>query len=304
VLIVTSAEAPGFYLQRALDVAEGADVSALRARVVTAPEIAGGRAEMIARHRALVLLATRSLDRAARDAITNFVRSGGGVLIAASPDVDPSGVTALFGWSHSTFASAEPRVSSFAVTDPRHPIFRPFGASAANFGGVRVARAWRVNAEGWQVSARFDDGTPALLERGEGEGRVVVFASDLDRRWNDFPLHPTFVPFVTEAVRHVALKSVEPDSFMVGRVPASVSAEPGVHRLESGRVITVNVDPRESSLAAMTPQEFAGMLEPVQMSAGDRPVREEQTEARQNLWQYGLILMLTALVVESFVGRA
>ena len=109
---------------------------------------------------------------------------------------------------------------------------------------------------------------------------------------------------MTEAVRHVALKSVEPDSFLVGRVPASVSAEPGVHRLESGRVITVNVDPRDSSLAAMTPQEFAGMLEPVQMSAGDRPVREEQTEARQNLWQYGLILMLTALVVESFVGRA
>jgi hypothetical protein len=304
VLIVTSPDAPGFYLQRALDVAESGDVTALRARAVTPPEIAGGRAAMIARHRAIVLLATRSLDRAAREAITAFVRSGGGLFVAASPEVEPSVVTALFGWNASSFVAADARPSTFTVTDARHPIFRPFGGFAANLGAVRFNRTWRVNAEGWQVSARFDDGTAALMERGEGEGRVVVFASDLDRRWNDFPLHPTFVPFVTEAVRHVALKTVEPDSFMVGRVPASVSPEPGVHRLESGRVITVNVDPRESSLAAMTAAEFGGMLEPVQIAAADRPAREEQTEARQNLWQYGLILMLVVLVAESCVGRA
>ncbi len=54
----------------------------------------------------------------------------------------------------------------------------------------------------------------------------------------------------------------------------------------------------------MTAAEFGGMLEAVQIAAADRPAREEQTEARQNLWQYGLILMLVVLVAESFVGRA
>jgi hypothetical protein len=304
ILIVASADASGFYLQRALDVAQGADVAALPARVAASAEIAGGRSASIARHRAVVLLSTRNLDRAARDGITSFVRSGGGLLIAASPDVEPSVVAALFGWNTNAFMPAETRAASFTATDVRHPIFRPFGALIANLGSVRFSRAWRVNPEGWQLAARFDDGTPALAERSEGEGRVVLFASDLDRRWNDFPLHPSFVPFVTEAVRHVALKTVEPDAFVVGRVPASVSAEPGVHRLESGRVITVNVDPRESSLAAMTPDEFTAMLEPVQMRPVDRPAREEQTEARQNLWQYGLMLMLAVLVVESFAGRA
>ena len=38
----------------------------------------------------------------------------------------------------------------------------------------------------------------------DGQGRVVLFASDLDRRWNDFPLHPSFVPFAMETLRHVA----------------------------------------------------------------------------------------------------
>jgi len=33
-------------------------------------------------------------------------------------------------------------------------------------------------------------------------------------------------------------------------------------------------------------------------------VKAAQAEARQNLWQYGLLLMMVALVAESFVGRA
>ena len=285
VMIVTSPDAPGFYLQRALDAAQGSEVGAPRARLVAAAEIAGGRAEAIARHRALVLLSTRSLDRAAREAMALFVRSGGGMLVAASPDVEPSVVASLFGWKDSAFQPGETRASSFAATDARHPIFRPFGSFAANLGAVRFNRTWRVDPAGWNVAARFDDGAPALLERAEGEGRVVLFASDLDRRWNDFPVQPSFVPFVAEAVRHVALTAVEPDAFLIGRVPASVRPEPGVQRLESGRVVTVNVDPRESSTAAMTPSEFAAMLEPVETPGGGRPLREEQTEARQSLWQ-------------------
>jgi hypothetical protein len=304
VLVVTSADASGFYLQRALEAAQGADVMGLNARLVSPSEIAGGRAASVSRHRAVVLLSTRSLDRAAREAISTFVRSGGGLLIAASSDVEPAVVAALFGWDAASLFPAESRRGSFTATDVRHPIFRQFGPFAANLGNVRFTRAWRVDPEGWHVTARFDDGTPALLERPEGEGRVVLFASDLDRRWNDFPLHPTFVPFVTEAVRHVALGSVEGDTFLVGRVPASVSPEPGVHRLESGRVITVNVDPRESSVGVLTEEEFAGMLERVSVATEDRPVGDEQTEARQSLWQYGLLLMLATLVAESFIGKA
>ena len=44
----------------------------------------------ILRHRALVLLATRTLDREAREAIVEFVRKGGGLFIAASADTTKS----------------------------------------------------------------------------------------------------------------------------------------------------------------------------------------------------------------------
>ncbi|HVL69927.1 MAG TPA: VWA domain-containing protein [Vicinamibacterales bacterium] len=304
VLVVTSAEAPGFYLQRALHAAADSGEEALAARLVTPAEIAGGRAAAIQRHRAVVLLTTRSLDRTAREALTAFVTGGGGLMIAAAPDVEPDVIATMFGWSGSALsADGEPRRASLAATDIRHPIFRPFGALATNLGNVRFTRAWRVAPDGWHVAARFDDGAPALLERTHGEGRIVLFASDLDRRWNDFPLHPAFVPFVVEAVRHVAARAAEPDLFVVGRVPPGVGAEPGVHRLESGRLVAVNVDPRESSTAVLTAEEFAAMIEQVEASPLSRAAEAEQIESRQSLWQYGLLLMLAVLVVESFVGR-
>jgi hypothetical protein len=303
VMIVASPDAPGFYLQRALDAAQEGDLTSLRAELVAPAQIAAGRAASIAQQRAVVLLTTRGLDRAAREAIAAFVRSGGGLLIAASPDVEASVIAPVFGWAPDSFQPAEARQASLTATDVRHPIFRPFGAFAANLGNVRFERAWRVEGAGWHVPARFDDGSPALLERREGEGRVVLFASDLDRRWNDFPLHPSYVPFVTETIRHIGSRTVEPDTFLVGRAPAAVRAEPGVHRLDSGRVVTVNVDPRESSTSATTAEEFAAMLEPVEVTAPEGTAKEEQLEARQSLWQYGLVLMLGVLIVESFVGK-
>lgn len=306
VLVVTSQDASGFYLQRALDAAQDGDVAPFRARLVSPSEIAGGRAESLGRHLAVVLLSTRSLDRSAREAIAAFAKSGGGVLIAAAPDVEPAVVASMFGWDASGFrADGDTRSAFLSATDVRHPIFQPFGTLSANLGQVRFTRAWQVDGAGWHVAARFDDGSPALLERAHGNGRVVLFASDLDRRWNDFPLHPMFVPFAVETVRHVASRTTEPAEFTVGRVPAGIQADPGVHRLESGRLIAVNVDPRESGTGVMTPQEFAAMVEPVPQATTDqRAVRNEQVEARQSLWQYGLILMLLALVAESFVGRA
>jgi hypothetical protein len=305
VLVVTSGGSSGFFLQRALDAAQSSGAGTFRAELVTPGQIAGGRAENIARHRAVVLLSTRGLDRPAREAIAAFVKEGGGVFIAASPDVDPEVVASMFGWKAGAFVPAgDVNPATLAATDMRHPILRPFGGLAANLGSVRVTRAWRVDADGWHVAARFDHGAPALLDRSHGAGRIVLFATDLDRRWNDFPVHPAFVPFVLESVRHVASRAVEADIYTVGRVPPGIQSDPGIHRLESGRVVAVNVDTRESGIGVMTAEEFTAMVEPVQQAPVNQAVRSEQIEARQSLWQYGLLLMLGALIVESFVGRA
>jgi hypothetical protein len=162
-----------------------------------------------------------------------------------------------------------------------------------------------VAGTGWDVAARFTDGSPALLERRDGAGRIVLFASDLDRRWNDFPLNPAFVPFAVEAVRYVSASRERPAEYLVSAAPAGARAEPGVYRVDNNtRIIAVNVDPRESATEAISAEEFASMVDRFEApSAGGGIVRAQQVESRQSFWIYGLILMLGALVAESFVGR-
>jgi hypothetical protein len=303
----------GFYVTRALAAgaaATGAPGGARRselatfrpseaARLLSGPE---GR-----RYAAIVLLTTRGLDRAGRDAIRAFVRSGGGILVAASPDVEPAVLPAMFD-VRDAFSGLEEKAvaASLSVTDPRHPVFRPFGDLAANLGQVRFDRVWRVRPEGWETAARFSDGTPALLERQEGDGRIVLFTSDIDRRWNDFPVQPSFVPFVVEAVRYISRPDVRAREYLVGSVPPGVPARPGVYQAgPDNRVVAVNVDERESDPGRLAPEEFAAMVKRGPDRAAIRSeLQARQAEGRQNYWQYGLLLMIGALVAESFIGRA
>ena len=303
VLIISDAASQsGFYLTRALqsDVEAGFEVQ-------TRPAAAFGAVPPaeLGQQSAVVLASTRNLDRRGRENLLTFVRQGGGLLIAASPDVDPAAIATTMGWRDFSASEQAGGGAVLAATDLRHPIFRPFGSLAANLGQVRFTRTWKVRADGWDVAARLTDGSPALLERREGSGRVVLFASDLDRRWNDFPLNAAFVPFVIEAIRHAASLTDAPREYAVADVPSGARPEPGVHALADGRRITVNVDPREGATAALTPAEFTAMI-----GAGPAPApvpadrQARQTEATQNLWRYGLLLMLAALVGESLAGRS
>jgi hypothetical protein len=252
------------------------------------------------------LLSTRGLDRRGREHLAALVRRGGGLLVAAAPEVEPSVLSSVFDWRPPLDrVEQDAGAISLAATDLRHPIFQPFGALAANLGQVRFDRAWRVRADGWDVAARFTDGSPALLERAGGSGRIVLFASDVDRRWNDFPLHPAFVPFAVEAVRYVAAARERATEYVVAGVPAGLPPEPGIHRAEPGaRMVAVNVDPRESALARVSGEEFAAMVDAIPPGPGRPERRARQTEAVQGYWRYGLLLMIAALVAESVVGRA
>ena len=54
-----------------------------------------------------------------------------------------------------------------------------------------------------RVLARWNDPSrsPAVLERVVGEGRVLLWTTTADRAWNDWPIEPSFVMAVREAVR-------------------------------------------------------------------------------------------------------
>jgi len=50
----------------------------------------------------------------------------------------------------------------------------------------------------------YQDGTPAVMERTIGTGHVILFSSTADTRWNYFPIHPDFLPFMDRMVGFVS----------------------------------------------------------------------------------------------------
>jgi hypothetical protein len=305
VLLVTSGDASsGFFVSRALAAAAGTGPDPIEVRTASGQSLPEVRASD---YSAVLLLSDRGIERRTRESLTAYVDGGGGLVIAGSPEVDPTVLSSMFRWTPAIAGPIDVAPSvTLSPTDQRHPIFRPFGPLAANLGQVHFSKAWNVAGENWDVVARLTDGRPALAERRQGQGRILLFASDADRRWNDFPQNTAFVPFVVETVRYASGTRDRGRDYVVGSAPPGADARPGVYRASSDkRAVAVNVEPRESATAVLDAKAFAGMIEPVvtnqNATAG---ARAAHVEARQRYWQYGLLLMLIALVAESFVGRA
>ncbi len=259
---------------------------------------------------AVVLASTRALDRAGWQALSSYVRAGGGLFIAFGPDVDPGVVTQILDVESAldieTSASTTTGVT-FAPADVRHPIFRPFAALAANLGQVRFERTIRMRetpGADIRALARFSDGSAAYVERTMGSGRVLVLGSDTENAWNDFPLHPSFVPFVHETIRYLTQDRGASAAFVVGERPPGTSPEPGiVLDPRTGRSVAINVDARESALERMTEEELLGSIRRVdRVALAAQDSGNAELENQQAWWRYGLLLMLVALAAEGLVG--
>jgi hypothetical protein len=292
-----------FYLSRAL-----AGLSGEAAAIVTAAKLASMSPDQFGTVQGVALLSTRELDRGGRDKLTTYVKEGGGLLLAASPELDVAVLSEMTGWNPPLAAEEQAGPLTLSATDPRHPIFRPFGALATNLGQVRFDRAWKVAPDGWAVIARFSNGSSALLERPLGAGNVILLASDVDRRWNDLPLHPAFVPFAVEAMRYVAPDRRSPRHYTVAQAPEGTPRHPGVYQGTNQRSFAVNVDERESIAESLSRADFEKRVRDETLTSDEQHGRAEradrETESRQSFWQYGLVLMIATLVAESLVGRA
>lgn len=313
VLIVGSAgdlRREAFYLQQAL--VAGQDHRPFDVEGVAASALASWEAERLNRYLAIVVVSTKALERHGREVIAGFVRSGGGLLVTAGPDVDGAVLAEALGGSNVTVAtpSASARdmqVRSLAPADVRHPIFQMFGGGTSALGLVQFNRISAIRAPDCQTLGRFTTGEPALVDCPAGEGRALILASDLDNRWNDFPRHATFVPFVQEALRYLGGARPRTSEYLVGEVPAGLPPVPGVYPLRGAgaerRLVAVNVDPAESSPARLSVEEFQTAVTRLKDTAeGDRRVEAREREDSQHIWRYLLALTVAMLIVESVVA--
>ncbi len=221
-----------FYLETALRPGDRGD-SQLDVVTVAPDELANRR---LADFDVVFLCNVKSPDGAA---LQDYVQHGGGLFIALGDNVDPDAYDDALGDLLPSRLQALRTVGATAGdrndgerraggpgqrlgrVDKNHPLLAPLGEAhaAETLEAARFSRyaLFRPTPEAErQVLLRFADGAPALIESRYGEGRVLLWASTIDRDWTDLPLQPVFLPLVQQATRYLARAPMrEPEAPLV-----------------------------------------------------------------------------------------
>jgi hypothetical protein len=170
-----------------------------------------------ARYAFVVLSNLASIPAPFEAALKKYVNEGGSVMIALGPSAAARGRIPVLDGSvtESLYASRQgERFQAVDWMDTAHPSIQ----RANRWEGVKFYQVFGVKAGGLRVLAKLTGQTPVLMEKQEGAGRILVFASTLDNISNDFPLHSAFVPFVERTARYLGgldegLSSLPVDSY-------------------------------------------------------------------------------------------
>jgi hypothetical protein len=287
-----------------------------------------------------------TLSPALGESLSKFVETGGQLIISTGPQTDSDAFNRLLGRiAPATLREAVQgkQGESVAITDVKfdHPIFEVFregGRLAASrvFGYFRSEP--RPNAS---VLARYEDGSPALVELNSGKGRVLLFTSTLGPAWNDLALTPLYLPFVHQMVRYAGARE-QGSWFALGQTftvakerqgaPPAVDTpagtrlsdlhltpdgdllvtgrEPGFYRLRYNagpNFAAVDVNGAEGDFTKLNFTDFiaavtGGSGNTAGSDANHRTSLEE-TEAKQRVWWPLLLLALLLLITESLLSR-
>ncbi|HYV13097.1 MAG TPA: BatA domain-containing protein [Pyrinomonadaceae bacterium] len=286
------------------------------------------------------------ISSALADTLAKFVNAGGQMIVSTGPRTQAD----TFNNSLQQIAPATLREAvqtkageSVAITEVKfdHPIFEVFQESgrlaAANVIGYFRSEP-RANSA---VLARFEDGSPALVEGRTGKGRVLMFTSSLGPSWNDLPLTPLYLPFIHQMVRYAGTREENAwyglgQTFTVGKrqeqAPPAIDTpggarlsenrstpdgdllvtarEPGFYRLRYSSqpdFAAVNIDGAEGDFTKLNFGEFmagvTGGAGSAEGAAANRNLSDEQVEGRQRVWWSLLLVALLLLLAESFLAR-
>jgi hypothetical protein len=285
----------------------------------------------------VILSDLNTLPQLLENALTEYVRSGGSVFIAAGTSAGSRSQIPIFGAriiETRDYSRVPNRYMTVGSSDSSYPSV----AKAEGWSGVKFFYALNVDSGTARVIVRLGDQTPLLLEKRIGEGRVVLLASGLDNLTNDFPLHPAFVPFIEQTARYLAGSERQGGGRIVdaylelrnakeraqgvevtdpeGRRPLTLGeaasaqsfqlTEAGYYqlRLANGRQneVGVNPDPKESNLDVIPDDVLALWQGKGSESSQVAPATASPGKTQQSLWWYVMLMVLGFAVAESVLA--
>jgi hypothetical protein len=247
----------------------------IRPTVLPLAESAGVRD--LTPYRLVVLADVARLPPVLAGTIELFVRRGGGLLIAP-------GERCAAEFYNNWRSSGGRLLSPARLEDRRRADGEPMRLAPDTFDHPALAVAgepersdaqrasvdawWRLAVEegdpGVRVGARLQDGSPFLVERKLGEGRVMLTAASLGRRDGNLPTLKCFVPLVHEFAYYLAAPTVTRMNVPPG-APVSVDLPEGTPPEQKALVLTPSGERAAARLVqdgAVARLSFEGTQEP------------------------------------------
>jgi hypothetical protein len=255
----------------------------------------------------VLVVGVAGVNRSAAEALRQYAEQGGGLILTLGAalqsdmynqflaEVLPGKIAASVRPGDRAAGNA-PSGAALTEIDFGHPIFKIFvDPSNGDPTAVQVAQYYRVEPGPQAVRlAGFEDGGAALLERGVGKGKVLLWTSGLDLAVGNLPVRGIFVPLLYQwlsyvsrpdmprATTHVGQplflgETVQPNQPLTLTLPdgaprtfenlqPAVLKEtplPGFYRVQQNRQTSwyaVNLDAQESDPAAMATENMAARL--------------------------------------------
>ncbi len=274
-------------------------------------------------------------DRTAAQ-LEQYVRAGGALLTTLGASAEGAQHKLFPDWR---IDKPRPRLARIGQIDASHPILR----EAPEWYRVRFfrQRPVEIGSED-RALISYADGTPLLIERTLGAGRMLVLTAPIDRQWNDLAIHPVFVQFISQAVRYLiggdsSMASVtvgapvltgltegaggqifDPNGERVLGLAATTNADRlmpkeigfyEIRQAHGARWLAVNTDRRESDLRRLEPDYLARW-----QALRQRPARAEMPAAQIEqvseqrslgpllLWLAALLLVAEVLMANRYLA--
>ncbi len=307
------------------------------------PEQAAGAT--LSKYAFVILSDTGPLVQRLSDEIEKYVQNGGSVLIllgknaVAGSRLPAAGIQLL---QIRTLMVDHERALTVGQIDSSYPSF----GGGQNWDGVQFVQMAKLtlpqDAAGTRVAARLSDGSPLLVDRRNGEGHVIVFASALDKIANNLPIQPVFLPFIEQTTHEMGGMGSARTNYRVGSYAdlrtvkeKNVSVEiigPNNERAmslsESAKATTfqfptqgfydirrangreemaaVNPDRRESDFRLLTPDTLNLWKNTGAGDAAQASVAGKagaNTEETSEIWWWVLALLAILAIAETVVGN-
>lgn len=162
----------------------------------------------------ILLCNVRDLEIGLERDLEKFVLRGGALFIGLGDQVDPKYYNEKLGLLLPVTLKSinqvrlEDRPFQLLSQPSEHPVLKVFTRDMWNeMGRIPFRTLYSLEprrGRKFQEPMHFTNRFPAMIESAFGEGKVVLYVSSLDRDWNAFPIHPTFLPWMQRWVKYLA----------------------------------------------------------------------------------------------------